>query len=604
MSIRSLLAGISALVVASSIVHGQEELVQPEEVYATNGVVSDTLTLAISPITVAGKTLTSRLYNASCPGPTYRLQRGNLLRLLLRNQLPPNPDQDSADQGNFPQRLNTTNLHTHGLNVSPADSSDNVLLEILPGMDFQFHIQLPADHATGTYWYHPHHHTLTYGQVVSGLAGSIIVEDVPDPLVTDPALLAMDDRILVFSSFQYDSATNTLPYPVRNTSAATAFSPYGPVVNTPVLVNGMIGPKITLRPGEIQRWRMINATYEMNIDVRFVKVIEGDTSAMTTQAIANDGLYFKDMRSTSQEIIPTGALLDVLVTAPTERGEYQMVVVTRDRQLVVQPDSQIVTIEVAGDPIVPAMQLPSKLQLAIAQGDIRDEEITGSRTGTFSVGDFADLATDPTVVSRSFTINSEPFDHDVVNMTLQTGAVEEWTIVNNSSDFHPFHIHVNEFQAIEKNGVKYDPPIWWDVLLLDTMSTYKIRHRIGPASGKTVMHCHYLPHEDWGMMNLIDIVPKSTSVDEAPWTMPTAFPNPVVGRIEQVKVNVPEFLAGRTLTVALYDVSGTMISTQRVDPSTTRQASIGVAELPAGTYYLHVTDGGVYRETDMIVLVR
>lgn len=604
MSIRSFVLGIATTLAAITVLSAQEELVQPEEILARDGVISDTLTLAISPITVAGKTLTSRLYNGTCPGPTYRLHRGQLLRVLLKNQLPPNPDQDSADQGNYPQRLNTTNLHTHGLNVSPADSSDNVLLEILPGTDFQFHIQLPADHATGTYWYHPHHHTSTYGQVVSGLAGTIIIEDVNDPLVTDPALLAIEDRILVFSSFQFDSATNTLPYPVRNTSATTAFSPYGNLSETPVLINGMIGPKITMRPGEIQRWRMINATYEKNIDVRFLKIIEGDTTDVITQAIANDGLYFNAMKPTSHEIVPTGARLDVLVSAPTEPGEYVMVVLTRDRQLVAEPEPQTVTIVVAGDPIVPAMLMPTRLPIPIAQGDIRDEEITGSRTITFSVGDFADLATDPTVVSRSFTINNSPFDHNVVNITMQSGAVEEWTIINNSTDFHPFHIHVNEFQAIEKNGVKFDPPIWWDVMLLDTMSTYKIRHRIGPASGKTVMHCHYLPHEDWGMMNLIDILPKSTSIDEAPWTTPVAFPNPVVGRIDRVNIKIPEFLAGRSLTVALHDVAGNIVSTQKVDASTTHQATVDVSALPAGTYYLLVNDGGVYRESDMIVLVR
>ncbi|HLP28765.1 MAG TPA: multicopper oxidase domain-containing protein [Candidatus Didemnitutus sp.] len=604
MSVRSIIVGVVFTLTSFSALFAQEELVQPEEVLAVDGVVSDTLTLAISPITVAGKTLTSRLYNGSSPGPTYRLHRGELLRVLLKNQLPPNPDQDSADQGNFPQRLNTTNLHTHGLNVSPSDSSDNVLLEILPGTDFQFHIQLPTDHAAGTYWYHPHHHTSTYGQVVSGLAGTIIVEDVNDPLVTDPALLAIEDRIFVFSLFQYDTATNTLPYPVRNTSAATAFSPYGTVTDSPVLVNGMLNPKVTFRPGEIQRWRMINATYEMNIDVRFLKIIEGDTTQVVHQAIANDGLYFNTMKPSSHEIIPTGARLDFLVTAPSEPGEYVMQVLTRDRQLVAQPDPQFITIVVAGDPIVPAMSMPTRLPIPIAQGDIRDDEITGSRTIVFNVGDFADLATDPTVVSRSFTIDNAPFDHNVVNITLQSGAVEEWTIINNSTDFHPFHIHVNEFQAIEKNGVKFDPPIWWDVMLLDTMSTYKIRHRFGPASGKTVMHCHYLPHEDWGMMNLIDILPKSTSIDEAPWTTPVAFPNPVVGRIDRVNVNIPEFLTGKTLNISLHNVEGNLVSSQTIDPSLKRQASIDVSALPAGTYYLLVNDGGVYRESDMIVLVR
>ncbi|MBK7185168.1 MAG: hypothetical protein IPH85_04440, partial [Ignavibacteria bacterium] len=58
MSIRSFVLGVALTLATSSVLHAQEELVQPEEIFATDGVISDTLTLAISPITVAGMTLT------------------------------------------------------------------------------------------------------------------------------------------------------------------------------------------------------------------------------------------------------------------------------------------------------------------------------------------------------------------------------------------------------------------------------------------------------------------------------------------------------------------------------------------------------------------
>lgn len=584
----------------------QQELIEPDEVTAVGGVVSDTLTMAIDSIDIGDRTITSRLYNGKSPGPTWRLQRGELLRVLVRNRMPVNPDQDSADQGNFPQRINTTNLHVHGLNVSPSDSSDNVLLSILPGTDFQFHIQLPNYHACGTYWYHPHHHTSTYGQVVSGLAGTIIIDDVDDPQITDPALLAIEDRVFIFSSFRYDETTNTMPYPSR-LSAATKFNPIAGV-DSPVLVNGMMEAKVTFRPGEIQRWRLINATYEMNVDLRWFR-IDGDTSVVVHQDIARDGLYFERAIPVSQVLVVTGSREDILVTAPSEPGRYVVEMITRDRQLGELATRDLITMVVAGDPIIPPMSMPTRYPEPIVGGTVRDEEITGHRDVTFTV-DLATVGTDPTAVTRGFKINNAPFNHDVVNMTVEAGDVEEWTITNASDDFHPFHIHVNEFQVIEKNGVKLDPPVWHDVLLLDTMSTYKIRHRFGEHHGKTVMHCHYLPHEDWGMMNIIDILPKSLSVDDRPWETPLAYPNPIVGRIDRVSVRIPEFLNGRTVVITVHDIAGTQVASQTVNAaafvttSAERVASIDVSTLTAGTYYLRVDGGGRYRETDMLVLVR
>ena len=63
--------------------------------------------------------------------------------------------------------LNHTNLHTHGLHVSPAGNSDNVLLDIAPGETFEYEIKIPPDHVPGTYWYHAHMHGSTATQVLA-----------------------------------------------------------------------------------------------------------------------------------------------------------------------------------------------------------------------------------------------------------------------------------------------------------------------------------------------------------------------------------------------------------------------------------------------------
>lgn len=577
------------------------EIPQPRSIRSVNRVLTDTLNLRESTVTADNRTFTAATYSGVVPGSIWRALPGDTLRIRLNNLLPPNTDKDSVDQGNFPQRVNTTNLHTHGLNVTPKDNGDNVLLSILPGDSFDFEFVLPQHHAAGTYWYHPHHHTSTYYQVASSLAGTIVVEDPNNPAITDPALRQYEDRVLMFSMFLIDTTTNAVAKP-RRLSAATAFSPMVGY-ETPVLINGVYDGTMTMRPGEIQRWRMINATYEPMVSLRWLRIDGTDTTAVPQHEIAVDGLYYPSAKTVDTVMIPTGARSDVLVTAPTGAGRYVVEFSTLNYSLEETAVRMAIEIVVAGEPVVPAMQLPTRLPEAIAKGSIKDEEITGSRELVFAIEPPKDISADPTAVSRMFMINSAPFNHEVVNISVKIGDVEEWTINNTSDGYHPFHIHVNEFQVTEINGMAVNPPIWRDVLLLAPNSTYKIRHRFSDFDGKTVLHCHFLPHEDWGMMNMIEILPRTSSVNERPWEEPLAFPNPAVGRYSQISVRVPDFLTSNELIATLHDISGNEIA-RNVVAGGAGKTVFNVADAPAGTYYVRLTDGVRFSNTDMIVLVR
>jgi len=97
---------------------------------------------------------------AASRGPAIYVKPGDTLRVDLINDLdkddpscfvnPPAGLSLPAGVGCF----NTTNLHTHGLHVSPAGNSDNVLLNIAPQTKFPYEINIPADHPAGTFWYH------------------------------------------------------------------------------------------------------------------------------------------------------------------------------------------------------------------------------------------------------------------------------------------------------------------------------------------------------------------------------------------------------------------------------------------------------------------
>ncbi len=100
--------------------------VEPSVLRGVDGRLDITLTAQLAPTTIGGREVISMAYNGQAPSPTLRLHPGETLGMTLINQL---------DQ--------PTNLHTHGLHVSPAGNSDNVFLHLMPGETFQFEFQIP-----------------------------------------------------------------------------------------------------------------------------------------------------------------------------------------------------------------------------------------------------------------------------------------------------------------------------------------------------------------------------------------------------------------------------------------------------------------------------
>ncbi|NJO13406.1 MAG: multicopper oxidase domain-containing protein [Gammaproteobacteria bacterium] len=130
--------------------------------------------------------------------PAVVIEPGQTIRFKLYNQLPVQilPDEEPPmvpsvvcppTAFNAPAALgcfNTTNLHTHGLWVSPSGNSDNVLLSINPSVNFEYEYNVPVDHPAGTFWYHPHLHGTTAMQVGSGMTGALVVYGERAPTAT------------------------------------------------------------------------------------------------------------------------------------------------------------------------------------------------------------------------------------------------------------------------------------------------------------------------------------------------------------------------------------------------------------------------------------
>ncbi len=164
------------------------------------------------------------------------------------------------------------------------------------------------------------------------------------------------------------------------------------------------------------------------------------------------------------------------------------------------------------------------------------------------------------VQPNSFWINNSQYDHSCAGATMVLNSTEDWLIANKlgrdgniSMMPHPFHIHINPFQVHKNGDRKFDPPyVWQDTLALPTTNptdrpagpifnnrdaqtkcpracaadnatwnqewkttipgelsvcgciqteaTVLIRHRFDDYTGAYVIHCHFLGHEDRGMM--------------------------------------------------------------------------------------------------------
>ena len=234
--------------------------------------------------------------------PTIEVYPGDTMRISLHNKLPrdpsctahqtdPTPDQ-GVDAINKPHCVNGTNLHAHGLWVSPSGNSDNVLLSINPGVDFQYEYNIPPDHPAGTFWYHTHRHGSTALQVASGMVGALVVrgDRLPsadghgdiDTLLKNADGSAFTERLLVLQQIQYACRDNGVLKSrkvgdkivewICDPNDVGGVEGYVDAANNSLFgssswgqsgrytsINSQVLPTFVAKAGEVERWRVIHA---------------------------------------------------------------------------------------------------------------------------------------------------------------------------------------------------------------------------------------------------------------------------------------------------------------------------------------------------------
>ena len=452
-------------------------LIEPEVRQSAGGQLRTTLRVRYAYQDIGGYRLHLRSYDGTTPGPTLRARPGDVLRIRLVNELPPNRDPLPHDH-NLPNRLNTTNFHTHGLHVSPDGIADNVLRDMEPGQTYEIEVPIPASHPPGTYWYHPHRHGSANVHVASGMAGALILEG---DFANVPQIARARERVLLLQQLAFDAFGTVESFDtVWPKQAARLFT-----------VNGQVEPTITMRPGEVQRWRVIHAGFHDSTPIGL------DNHVL--HEIAADGIALPGVRTQDSILVVPGQRTDVLVQAEAP-GTYALRSLPFDQGEGPNRTWVLAHVVVGGEP------LPMELPTALPSGPlaaIRAEELTGTRQITFSTRSPATGGDD--FREFRFMVDHRLFDHNRIDHRIRLCAVEEWTIVNLDEADHPFHIHTNPFLVTRIDGVTLAEPVWRDTVNVRGHGSVTLRSRFQDFTGRFVLHCHILNHEEIGMMQLIEV---------------------------------------------------------------------------------------------------
>jgi suppressor of ftsI len=423
--------------------------------------------------------------------PVVRASPGDVLNITYVNDLPAKSSETCAIH---PCR-NMTNLHFHGLEVSPNSPQDDVIgMMASPGETLHYSVEVPRDHPPGLFWYHTHPHGESHRQVLDGMSGAIVIEGMERYV---PEVGRLRERVLVVRgrSIEHDPDAVALRRRVDIPARRCGGEPES--IEEIFTVNGTVRPQIELAPGERQFWRIVNASSDRYLDLQ----LDGHVF----EIVALDGmpLAYHDpknpTRTADHLLISPAGRLEAIVTGPPATGHSSLRTLCVDTG----PD---------GDPnpgmVLADLAQPSSFQPSVP--GLRHIHSRDHRAPAYKSFDPVPLQkTEPDFIAtftedkNGFYINDRKYAPDAAPMTTaRVGTYQHWRIVNRTAELHPFHIHQVHFLAYAENGAPLLSPAWLDTVNVPYGGTVDvIMDFTNPAiKGMAVFHCHLLNHEDKGMM--------------------------------------------------------------------------------------------------------
>ncbi len=475
-------------------------------------------------------------YNGVYPGPTFEARRGRPIAVRWRNNLPGThllPMDDTIHGAMPPTPEVRTVVHLHGLKVLPeSDGYPEAWFTNGFGQTGPFFTNrtyhYPNDQQAAGLWYHDHALGITRLNLYTGLEGFYFVRDHDEDSLNLPrgrfeVPLMIQDRSL--------NVDGSLFYPVQ-----TPGDPEVPPVWVPeffgdtVLVNGMVTPFLEVEPRKY-RFRLLNAS-----NARFYHLTLNEATSDGAN-IGRSGPPFIQI-GTDGGFLPSPVVLNDLTVAPAER--FDVIIDFSDaagRSLVLNNDAKAPFPD--GDDVIPADVMLFKVTRRLSG---RDTSSVPSRLPAAPVlNPSSDVRVRDLVLIENASAQDNPIEGLInthwdqpVTENPRAGATEIWRLINTTGDAHPIHIHLVQFNILDRQpfdvdqypgrlvftGPRVSPPPNERRAAKDTVQAFpgevtRFAARFDLPAGthvdrgqrfRYVFHCHILEHEDNDMMRPYDVV--------------------------------------------------------------------------------------------------
>jgi suppressor of ftsI len=430
-------------------------------------------------------------FNGREDPPVIRATPGEDIRVTYINAMSTHSKEHCVDG----PCTNMSNLHFHGLHVSPDAPQDDVItMMTMPGQSLHYIVNIPLDQPPGLYWYHTHPHGESYQQDLDGMSGAIVIDGmeryVPEVQHLRERILVLRDRVLEDNDPGNAALRRSVEIPAKGCWAETDLP------KRIFTVNGTLRPQIAIAPGERQFWRIVNASPDLYADLQV------DTEKLEIIALDGMPLSFHDAKRRVELrdhlLVPPAGRVEAVVTGPTAGAHASLRTRCYDTGPDGDPNPAMVLADMVATPQphhanqAASAGLPTPVYKPVPPKLIASIESSPS--------DFVVTFTED---KKGFYINGKKYGpSDPPMTTVSIGAFHHWRVVNNTHEAHPFHIHQVHFLAYAENGTRVSRPEWLDTVEVPLQANVDLMMDFTDPiiRGESLFHCHLLSHEDKGMM--------------------------------------------------------------------------------------------------------
>ena len=447
-------------------------------------------------------------YGGGYPGATIEAQRNQPLMVRWINRLPArhrlHVDHCLHGPHAYPDKREhprpRTVVHLHGGHV-PPETDGHPEATLLPGESAIY--EYPNTQNGATLWYHDHALGVTRLNVYMGLAGFYLIRDESEFALNLPRAQFEVPLVIQDRSF---AADGSLDYPKSWEEE---------VFGAAILVNGRVWPYLDVRPRKY-RFRILNGSNSRTYTLAF-------DSGQSFYQIGSDGGFLPEPVEVRQITLTSGERADVIVDFSKRTGELHLV----NSAPAPFPGEagegiirEVVQFRVRGTGTDDSA-LPSRLA---AVPRLRESMAVKFRQFNLDMVDESPKCTEP---GFRWLINGLGW-HDITEYP-ELGSTEVWSFSNLSPDVHPIHLHLVQFQILDRQKLQPDParpgfflPLtvpatrpeppepneagWKDTFRSMPGEVTRIIAVFADFTGKYPYHCHILEHEDHEMMRQFEVV--------------------------------------------------------------------------------------------------